>query len=84
MTDTFSTPADFLKAIGRSSETKLTVEKWEDFWKTSGYDLKKSGLAVRDRRCDVLGSLDLAHTIAHLYWQIHPLVHGEIPQWAPS
>jgi len=49
-TDTIATPGDFLKAIGRSSETKVTVEKWEDFWKTSGHDLKKSGLGVRDRR----------------------------------
>jgi hypothetical protein len=47
---TFSSPADFLKAIGRSSETKVSIEGWEDFWKTSGYELKKSGVAVRDRR----------------------------------
>ena len=49
-TETISTPHEFLRAIGRSSETKLTIEKWEDFWKTSGQDLKKLGLAVRDRR----------------------------------
>jgi hypothetical protein len=47
---TFTCPAEFLKAIGRSSETKVSTEKWEDFWKTSGYELKKSGLAVRDRK----------------------------------
>ncbi|KAF9463028.1 IGR protein motif-domain-containing protein [Collybia nuda] len=45
-----STPSDFLKAIGRSSETKVTIESWDEFWKTSGNALKKSGLAVRDRR----------------------------------
>ncbi|KAF8887169.1 IGR protein motif-domain-containing protein [Infundibulicybe gibba] len=43
-------PVDFLKAIGRSSETKLTIEKWEEFWATSGHDLRKAGLSVRDRR----------------------------------
>lgn len=47
--DIFTYPVDFLKAIGRSS--KVTVEKWEDFWKLSGHELKKSGVAVRDRRC---------------------------------
>lgn len=46
--DIFTYPVDFLKAIGRSS--KVTVEKWEDFWKLSGHELKKSGVAVRDRR----------------------------------
>jgi hypothetical protein len=29
------------------------MEKWEDFWSTSGYEMKKSGLSVRDRRCDI-------------------------------
>ncbi|KAG5648436.1 hypothetical protein DXG03_005010 [Asterophora parasitica] len=48
--ETISTPSEFLKAIGRSSETKVTVEKWDELWKLSGHDLKKSGLAVRDRR----------------------------------
>ncbi|GLB38310.1 putative IGR [Lyophyllum shimeji] len=45
-----ATPADFLKAIGRASETKVTVEKWEELWRMSGQDMKKAGLAVRDRR----------------------------------
>lgn len=51
-TESIATPSDFLKAIGRSSETKVTVESWGEFWKTSGHALKKSGLAVRDRRYD--------------------------------
>ncbi|KAG5639207.1 hypothetical protein H0H81_005686 [Sphagnurus paluster] len=48
--ESITTPADFLKAIGRSAETKVTVEKWDDLWKLSGHKLRKSGLAVRDRR----------------------------------
>ncbi|TFK70406.1 hypothetical protein BDN72DRAFT_818920 [Pluteus cervinus] len=48
--ESIASPQDFLKAIGRSSETKLQIENWDAFWKTSGYDLKKAGLAVRDRR----------------------------------
>lgn len=59
-TEKIATPSDFLKAIGRSSETKVTVEKWEDFWKTSGQKLRKSGLAVRDRRCDGFPSYSYA------------------------
>ncbi|KAF8073684.1 hypothetical protein FPV67DRAFT_1478911 [Lyophyllum atratum] len=50
VTESITTPVDFLKAIGRSSETKVTVENWQDLWKLSGHDLRKSGLAVRDRR----------------------------------
>lgn len=49
-TEHITTPHDFLTAVGRSSETKLSIEAWEDFWKTSGQDMKKLGLAVRDRR----------------------------------
>lgn len=44
------TPEDFLRAIGRSAETKLTVERWEDLWRMSGNDMKKAKLDVRDRR----------------------------------
>ncbi|KAI0712145.1 hypothetical protein C8Q76DRAFT_768873 [Earliella scabrosa] len=40
----------FLKAIGRSSETKLSVESWQELWQTNGFALKKAGLGVRDRR----------------------------------
>ncbi|KAJ3566111.1 hypothetical protein NP233_g7201 [Leucocoprinus birnbaumii] len=40
----------FLTAIGRSSRQKLKPESWEAFWKTSGHEMKKAGLAVKDRR----------------------------------
>jgi hypothetical protein len=45
-----ATPSDFLKAIGRASETKLSVEGWDQLWRMTGPDMRKSGLAVRDRR----------------------------------
>ncbi|KAJ7781775.1 hypothetical protein DFH07DRAFT_728977 [Mycena maculata] len=48
--DSIKTPQDFLKAIGRSSDTKLSVESWNDFWKQSGTNLKSAGVGVRDRR----------------------------------
>jgi hypothetical protein len=45
-----SNPQDFLKAIGRGSETKISFDTWDDLWKTNGQALKKAGLATRDRR----------------------------------
>lgn len=47
---TIATPQDFLKAIGRSSETKLTPESWEELFHTNGHQLRKAGLTVEDRR----------------------------------
>ena len=51
------TAEDFLKAIGRSSDTKLSVESWEELWQTNGFALKKAGLGVRDRRCVLYASI---------------------------
>ncbi|KAF9267306.1 hypothetical protein L218DRAFT_1074074 [Marasmius fiardii PR-910] len=48
--DSINTPQDFLKAIGRSLDTKITQDSWEQFWKTSGLQLREKGLPVRDRR----------------------------------
>ncbi|OAX38770.1 hypothetical protein K503DRAFT_792328 [Rhizopogon vinicolor AM-OR11-026] len=45
-----STPQDFLKAIGRSSETKISIDSWDAFWRTSGSDMKNAGLSIQDRR----------------------------------
>ncbi|KAI0771259.1 IGR protein motif-domain-containing protein [Trametes elegans] len=45
-----ATPEDFLKAIGRGAETKLTPESWEQLWRTDGHQLRQAGLGVRDRR----------------------------------
>ncbi|KAJ3516863.1 hypothetical protein NMY22_g14102 [Coprinellus aureogranulatus] len=41
---------DFLKAIGRDSETKVSPNSWTEFWGYDGQALRKAGLAVRDRR----------------------------------
>ncbi|KAJ7600832.1 hypothetical protein C8J56DRAFT_1038461 [Mycena floridula] len=49
-TGSISTPQDFLKAIGRSMDTKINVETWEELWKLHGPVLKKQGVAVKDRR----------------------------------
>ncbi|TCD70525.1 hypothetical protein EIP91_002870 [Steccherinum ochraceum] len=42
------TPAAFLTAIGRSSETKLPTvpESWNDLWKLDGHALKEAGLYI--------------------------------------
>ncbi|KAF9241169.1 hypothetical protein BU15DRAFT_45264 [Melanogaster broomeanus] len=45
-----TTPRDFLRTIGRSAETKVSIDSWEAFWRTSGHDLRKAGLTVKDRR----------------------------------
>ncbi|KAJ7601585.1 hypothetical protein DFH06DRAFT_1261760 [Mycena polygramma] len=37
-------------AIGRSCDTKLSIESWEDFWRQDGQKLKSAGVGVRDRR----------------------------------
>ncbi|KAH9891669.1 IGR protein motif-domain-containing protein [Cubamyces lactineus] len=59
------TPEDFLKAIGRSAETKLTPESWEQLWHTDGPQLKKAGLAVKDRR--------------YILWSMEKYRQGEDP-----
>lgn len=46
-----TSPQDFLKAIGRSAENKLSPESWEQLWHTDGFQLKKAGLGVSERRC---------------------------------
>ncbi|KAG2134239.1 hypothetical protein BD769DRAFT_1443811 [Suillus cothurnatus] len=65
-----STPQDFLKAIGRSSETKISIDSWDAFWRTSGWDMKNAGLSVQDRRSVTLRlccSLPVHHTRMHRY-----------------
>ena len=46
----YHSPNELLAAIGRSSETKLKVETWDDLWRMRGEDMKKAGLAVAERR----------------------------------
>ncbi|KIM56809.1 hypothetical protein SCLCIDRAFT_131762 [Scleroderma citrinum Foug A] len=45
-----ATPDDFLKAIGRGSEKKVSMDSWEAFWRTNGWELKGANVAVKDRR----------------------------------
>lgn len=49
-TGNIGSPGDFLKSIGRSAETKVKVEEWDELWKLGGLELKKQGLDVKDRR----------------------------------
>lgn len=46
----YQSPSELLTAIGRSSETKLKAETWDDLWRMRGEDMKKAGLAVAERR----------------------------------
>ncbi|KAK7690018.1 hypothetical protein QCA50_006662 [Cerrena zonata] len=65
--DSIASPTDFLKAIGRSSETKLEApEKWEDFWRLDGNALKKANIPVTDRR--------------YILWSMQKYRLGEAPE----
>ncbi|KAF9534490.1 hypothetical protein CPB83DRAFT_756309 [Crepidotus variabilis] len=44
------TPEDFLKAIGRASETKVSTETWTKFWNMDGSAMRAAGVGVRDRK----------------------------------
>ncbi|KAK7056939.1 hypothetical protein VNI00_002657 [Paramarasmius palmivorus] len=49
--DSINTPQDFLKAIGRSMDSKISQDSWEEFWRSAtGNQLRAKGLSVRDRR----------------------------------
>ncbi|KAF8313996.1 hypothetical protein DL93DRAFT_1100553 [Clavulina sp. PMI_390] len=41
---------DFLTAIGRDVEKRVSVEKWEDLFVMRRNDFKKLGVGVQDRR----------------------------------
>lgn len=51
MLQLLDSPETFLKAIGRSADTKITAETWEELWKLDGPRLKAAGVDVKDRRC---------------------------------
>jgi hypothetical protein len=48
--ESIQTPEDFLKAIGREAETKLSVESWTKFWKMDGRSMREAGIGTKDRR----------------------------------
>ncbi|OCH85588.1 hypothetical protein OBBRIDRAFT_784665 [Obba rivulosa] len=60
-----ATAGDFLKAIGRSADTKVSVESWEQLWQLDSHALKKAGVAVRDRR--------------YILWSLEKYRQGEEP-----
>lgn len=72
-----STPQDFLKAIGRSSETKISIDSWDAFWRTSGWDMKNAGLSIQDRR-SVVSRPCCSPPVHHTRTQVYSLVHGKV------
>src|SRR5260370_981863 len=48
--DGMSSAKDFLQAIGRNAEKKVSVEKWEDLFRMRRDDFKTLGVGVQDRR----------------------------------
>lgn len=48
--ESIQTPADFLRAIGRESETKLSVDTWTEFWNMNGRAMRDAGIGTKDRR----------------------------------
>jgi hypothetical protein len=72
-----STPQDFLKAIGRSSETKISIDSWDAFWRTSGWDMKNAGLSIQDRR-SVTSRPCCSLPVHDTEMQVYPLVHGKV------
>ncbi|KAF8526159.1 hypothetical protein JB92DRAFT_1190612 [Gautieria morchelliformis] len=50
-------PTDLLASFGRSCETKLKVESWDELWKMGGAGMRRAGVGVKDRRY-ILWSLE--------------------------
>jgi len=61
----WKSPTDLLKAVGRSSETKLEVENWKQLQNMTGLDMKKAGVGVKDRR--------------YILWALEKSRQGESP-----
>ncbi|KIJ54396.1 hypothetical protein M422DRAFT_222003 [Sphaerobolus stellatus SS14] len=78
------TPKDFLTAIGRSCETKLKVDSWEDMWKMGGYEMKHAGVGVQDRRYILwcLNKLRLGQDPSEIAHPVKP--KKKIRGWGPS
>ncbi|KXN88163.1 hypothetical protein AN958_07622 [Leucoagaricus sp. SymC.cos] len=75
------TSFQFLTAIGRSCQEKVEAKSWENFWKMSGEDMKKAGLAVKDRRYVVfhLEALN-AKFIRYILWCMEKYRFGYDPR----
>jgi len=61
----YKSPADLLKSFGRSAETKLQVEDWKQLQNVTGLELRKSGMAIKDRR--------------YILWALEKVRQGEDP-----
>ncbi|CAE6423299.1 unnamed protein product [Rhizoctonia solani] len=65
----YQTPQDLLAAIGRSSETKLKVETWDDLWRMRGGEMKQAGLTPAERR----------YTARYILWALEKIRQGYDP-----
>lgn len=71
----------FLSAIGRSAETKLNVESWDDLWRMNGGAMRKAGLSVRDRRYVGCHEHELCHRTLTMFHARTGISSG---QWKSS
>jgi len=72
--ENIQTAEDFLKAIGRASETKLKVE-WNELWKMDGRAMREAGVGTRDRRYVSV----LRNGCCFLFFiKIYPVVHAKV------
>jgi hypothetical protein len=71
--ENIQTAEDFLKAIGRESETKLKVE-WDELWKMDGRGMREAGVGTRDRRY-----VSVPRNGCYLLCvKIYPVVHAKV------
>ncbi|KAG7088289.1 hypothetical protein E1B28_012301 [Marasmius oreades] len=82
--DSINTPQDFLKAIGRSLDTKITQNSWEQFWKSSGLQFREQGLSVRDRRYTLWCMEKFRHGVPVEEFVHEPRPKKTIRGWGPT
>ncbi|THV03868.1 hypothetical protein K435DRAFT_650454 [Dendrothele bispora CBS 962.96] len=82
--DLVATPQDFLKKIGRGMDTKLSVESWDQLWTTSGLDMRKLGLSVRDRRYTLWCMEKFRRGVPIEEFAHEPKPKKTIRSWGPS
>ncbi|KAI0039677.1 hypothetical protein FA95DRAFT_1503848 [Auriscalpium vulgare] len=80
-----NTPETFLKAIGRSSETKVSCNSWTDLWKLDGLALRKAGLPVRDRSRYILWAMEkYRRGLEPVEYAHEPREKKKIRGWGPA
>jgi hypothetical protein len=75
--ENIQTAEDFLKAIGRESETKLKVQ-WDELWKMDGRAMREAGVGTRDRRYVSVPRNGCCYL---LFMKIYPVVHAKVSSW---